>query len=484
MSNRKKALNFLTRVEQFIIPQSNPEIMNQLLLTLGLDKLITGNEEYRFFVQTIRSKAIDLNPLITQIKSDIVKNESVCALLAYIEKNGLIDEAEIENAASTIQLQINLLCLLEAITITMANSNDFAHDMYNHMMKQRGTGATGNPFYNFFFGIPSHATLFERLKLISIDPGLTSIIFHRLMEAKPESQADLNDFVNQNRLSGWNADIELADFDAASTSTLPAMAVNILEAVWEDATGHNKNTSGFLNAQAGLGLIGIMEEREYTTSFKLTETTLPQGTVLASDLSYSLMPVLKVDNSVKKVSQFHIDKEWMNLYNSWNLCFVIANIDPVFVPLKLLIPSVFSAEPSNYKETRVLALFLVANLFMNAQTVNNPLFASNYSFQNGTAILEKWGEINKNHANELLKHFCPKECKEPQALYHQVLGEHPNLNFGLGLLSYFRDSHEFRLTKKTKPSTLNNFSFFSGDITTEDSSEQMNASSNPYVNNA
>ncbi|HAT8666462.1 lpg2382 family Dot/Icm T4SS effector [Legionella pneumophila] len=482
MENKTMALNFLNRIERCLVPQSNPQIMKQLLSALGLDKLTTGNEEYKLFIQTIKKKSIDLNPLISKVKSDILNNDPLWTLLAYIEENELIDDAEIENASSTIQLQVNLLCLLEAITITMANSNDFAHDIYNHMMKQRGKGATGNPFYNFLFGIPSRATLFERLKLISIDPGLTSIIFHRLMGANPETQADLDDFVSQNRLSGWNADIELANFDVASTSTLPAMGVNILEAVWEDATGHNKNTGGILNAQAGLGLIGVMEEQEYTTSFKLTETTLPQGTTLHSDLGYSLIPELKVDNSPKKVSQFHIDKRWMNLYNSWNLCFVIANIDPVFVPLKLLIPSVFSAEPSNYKETRVLTLFLVANLFLNQQTLNNPLFSNNFSFRNGAAIMKKWGEINKNHASELLQQCCAKEYKEPDTLYNSILGEHPHLNFVLKLLSYFQDSHQFRLTKKAQPSTLSDYSFFSGNAASADNSEQLNLASQPSLN--
>ncbi|MFM9185084.1 lpg2382 family Dot/Icm T4SS effector [Legionella pneumophila] len=482
MENKTKALNFLNRIERCLVPQSNPQMMKQLLSALGLDNVTTGNEEYKFFIQTIRKKAIDLKLLIDKIKSDILKNEPLCTLLAYIEENELIDDAEIENASSTIQLQINLLYLLEAITITMANSNDFAHDIYNHMMKQRGKGATGNPFYNFLFGIPSRATLFERLKLISIDPGLTSIIFHRLMGANPETQADLDDFVSQNRLSGWNADIELANFDVASTSTLPAMGVNILEAVWEDATGHNKNTGGILNAQAGLGLIGIMEEQEYTTSFKLAETTLPQGTALHSDLGYSLIPELKVDNSPKKVSQFHIDKRWMNLYNSWNLCFVIANIDPVFVPLKLLIPSVFSAEPSNYKETRVLTLFLVANLFLNQKTLNHPLFSNNFSFRNGATIMKKWGEINKNHASELLQQCCLKEYKEPDALYNSIFGEHPHLNFVLKLVSYFQDSHQFRLTKTAKQTTLSDYSFFSGNAASMDNSEQLHLASQPSLN--
>ncbi|CZI84353.1 Uncharacterised protein [Legionella pneumophila] len=163
----------------------------------------------------------------------------------------------------------------------------------------------------------------------------------------------------------------------------------------------------------------------------------------------------------------------MNLYNSWNLLFVIGNIDSVFVPLKLLMPSVFSAEPSNYKETRVLTLFLVANLFLNQQTLNNPLFSNNFSFRNGAAIMKKWGEINKNHASELLQQCCPEKCKELDDLYNHVLGKNPHLNFGLKLFSYFQDSHQFRLTKKAQPSTSSDYSFFSGNTPSENNSEKM-----------
>lgn len=102
MENKTMALNFLNRIERCLVPQSNPQIMKQLLSALGLDKLTTGNEEYKFFIQTIRKKAIDLNPLIHKIKSDILKNESLCILLAYIEENELIDDAEIKNASFTI----------------------------------------------------------------------------------------------------------------------------------------------------------------------------------------------------------------------------------------------------------------------------------------------------------------------------------------------------------------------------------------------
>ncbi|HAU2069369.1 TPA: symporter, partial [Legionella pneumophila] len=50
MKNKTRALNFLNRIERCIVPQSNPQIMKQLLSALGLDNINTGNEEYKFFI--------------------------------------------------------------------------------------------------------------------------------------------------------------------------------------------------------------------------------------------------------------------------------------------------------------------------------------------------------------------------------------------------------------------------------------------------
>lgn len=473
MEDKSMVMKFIDRVEHVIPHNSDPEIMKEILKAFGFDKLVTGNEEFKSFIQKIKKDPIDLSRLINKVKTDILSKEPLCELLDFIERNDLIKDNEIMTAASTLQVQIHSLCLLEAITITMDNSNDFGNDVYQHIIKRRGRGFTGNPYWNFLFGSPLNTGLFGRLKMISVEPGITSILFHRLMGESPETQADLDDFVNQYGLSGWNADIELARFDTQTTSTVSAMGVNILEASVTDCTGESKNTGGKLNAEAGFGLIDIMEQNAYPTSFKMLDTILPEGTTLEKDLSYSLIPDLKVDNCPKKVSQFHIPWQWRDLYNCWNLRFVIANLDPVLVPLKLLMPTVFSAEPENFKEARVLTLFLLVNLVINEDTRNNPIFANHFSFEHAPAMLLKWGEINKNYANKLLQELCP-ESKETSELYEQALGEHPNLNLASHLLKYIGDPDGFRLGMKPTQHASNTHSFFPRPVNSIEVAEQVN----------
>lgn len=85
--------------------------------------------------------------------------------------------------------------------------------------------------------------------------------------------------------------------------------------------------------------------------------------------SYSILPGLTVSETPKKVMEFNIDAKWRDLYNSWNLLFVITNIDKIFMPIKLLLPTVLAAEPQNYKEVRVISLFTIGSIF--ARKYNN-----------------------------------------------------------------------------------------------------------------
>lgn len=58
MKNKTRALNFLNRIERCIVPQSNPQIMKQLLSALGLDNINTGNEEYKFLSKQLKEKQL------------------------------------------------------------------------------------------------------------------------------------------------------------------------------------------------------------------------------------------------------------------------------------------------------------------------------------------------------------------------------------------------------------------------------------------
>lgn len=85
------------------------------------------------------------------------------------------------------------------------------------------------------------------------------------MKEKLESQSDIEQFISKMGLSWWYADIIVAS-DNELAGTTPAMALNIMEAAWEDSTGDVKHICGKDNAEAGALLIKLMEEYKYSTS--------------------------------------------------------------------------------------------------------------------------------------------------------------------------------------------------------------------------
>ncbi|QBR84126.1 symporter [Legionella israelensis] len=447
MSKQDKAAILFSRIEQYISFKSNPELMNRILSDLNLDSLYTNNKEFNDFLVKAKTEAIDLNPLLSHIKLAILANEPLCSLLAYIQDNNLISDEEIKKASRTLQLQINMLCLFEAIMLTMTNGESFAKEVYDHLIRRSGSYLPGNPLFDFFFGTPLHASLFERLKLISIKPGMLSILFHKSTGDKTETKMDLDSFIEKMHLVGWNRDIDLATEGVASTVTVPAMGVNILEAAWQDLTSSRKDNGGLNNAKAGIGLISIMEEKQYPSHFELRSEILPEGVQSNEKANYELLPDLKVCKVVKKLSQFDVDSQWRDLYSSWNLFFVLSNIDNVFMPIKLLIPTVFSAEPQNYKEVRVMSLFLLGNIFLAENTKNNPFFSSDYNFRHATEIFSQWGKINKNYAEEILHKLCPDSPKEVESVFSHIFGHYPNLNFTRHLLGFGQRPREYNLTQ-------------------------------------
>lgn len=449
--NRRLASQFLSRIEKQILNESNPVTIKRILKELKLDTFSTRDDNFQWFLIKVRNTPTDLTKLIKAVSTNLLNSQPICLLLASIQKDNLISDEEIEKSIDTLNFQINLLCLFEAFTVTMANSQTFAEDVYEHIIKNRGSSASGNPLVNFFQGAPLNAAMFERLKLISIDPGMAWISFHRSMAAKQETEADVKDFIKKYKLSGWNATgIKPAEIGRKSEDSISSMAINILEASWSDLTGSYHQFGGKDNAATGTALIYIMEHKKYLAHFELASTVLPERTRIQENGYYELLPDLLISRHSKKISYFDLTPEWRDLYNSWNLRFVIPNpkLDSIFLPIKLLLPSVFSAESEKYYETRLLSLFLMGNIFLQARVKNNPLFVKQHiNLKNKNQILLLWGKVNEDYAARLLKKYFPESTITPEQIRQYVFRNHPHMNFMYYLTSCAYDLTNFRVTQ-------------------------------------
>ena len=447
--NKYYAKRFLLRVIKHLPEKTNPSIIQQILKDLKIDSFKTQDENFLIFLKKIAEEPISATPLIEAIANGLLKNFTLCRLLDFIERENLISEEELKKMCGVLQAQVNLLCLFEAFAVTMANGYTFNEDIYSFTTKQRYTNNPGNPLCNLLFGTSiSNFSLFKNLKMASVDPAMTNGAFVRSLGgdrdlAQDKIKLKSTQFIKKHRLSLWNTKIAPLPKNHKKKDSVNNVGLNILEAAWEEAP--NSDGSPGNNAFAGAALITLLERMSPENEDLLKELILPEGADLNKDGGYSKLPDLMVNPLAKITSQFYIRKEWMDFYNSWNLLFIMRNLDSWFLPIKLLVPSVLCALPAQYMETRVFVLYLVGNLFHYNKL---RFFPPKVTLANAAKIFEKWGEINREYGDQLLQNFCPDlECTS-RDMYYDIFGSNLNCSLAYHVANFVCNFDNFRITSK------------------------------------
>lgn len=442
---------FLARVSSHLKSVSDPAIMQKIFDDLKIDSFYSREKRFNTFASKITNEPVSLIPIIERFKKGLLDNPALCKLLATIERDSLISDNELEKISPQLQVQLNFLYLFEAVTVTMMNSATFSEDIYRLVVNQRKFSNPGNPVSNLFFASGlNNFSMFKNLKLVSVDPAMTAGAFVRSLgdetniDSKKMAQLE-RAFIKKHGLSLWNTRIHPYALDENSEDSVRAVSLNVMEAMWEE-TVEGRPTD---NVLSGAALIKILEHVRPTNNIAFKNTIIPAGATLLEGDRYDAIPDLAVSSSTKWASEFNLSKDWMDLYNSWDLLFVINKLDSQFLPIKLLIPSVLDAIPEQYMETRVFSLFLIGNLFHQNKL---SMFPPKTSLRNEELILKKWGEINKNFANEVLDSHCPDlEGMSLEDIFTDIFGDHPNLSLMKQLTNYIRQGDNFQITSKSEP---------------------------------
>lgn len=270
----------------------------------------------------LKKESIDLDRLIEAVKEGLLNNPPICELLAFIKREKLISDDELSAMSKQLQIQLNLLCLFEAFAVSMVNSFTLNEDVYCHIKKQRSTAYPGNPIYNFFFGSSrKNFSPFKNLKLISVDPVITAGAFIRSLGSEEFDDETIREkskeFIKKYGLALWNSKIYPPPLGEEHDDSVKNVSLNILEATWEEKNKADGKPGD--NAFAGAVLIRMLEHLRPPYSYSFKNLVLPEGSSLTEDAKYSVLPDLTVNRLAKRVSQFCVNKEWMYLYNSWNL---------------------------------------------------------------------------------------------------------------------------------------------------------------------
>ena len=453
-AQKESAQLFLTKVRHLIRPSTDPAVMRRILQETKLNRFIPRDPHFSAYLAEITQNPQDMTTFLAHMEHHLINHEMICSVLAFIEDNHLILPEELRQAAMTFQLQINLLCLFEAFTFSMCNSPTLAEDVLTHIYSRRNCLYPGNPIYAFLCGVPYKTPTFLRLKIPSIDPAMNSIARYKLLAGQADTRKDADAFIQRHNLAGLNLSCsELFDPAESKTDNVAGMSLNILEAGWQDTiNASSTSTGGIENAQAGCALIGISEELNRTTGLALKTVIAPKHALIGEDGSYSLLPGLKVSTKTQKyLAEFRVPFEWADLYNSWNLHFVIRTFGTNFLPLKLLLPSVLSADQYAFKEARIASLFLFANILANEKAYSNPFFAANVNFSRANAILTEWGKINNKYSHYALHKLCPTLDTTPEKLHHDIFGSHATTNLGKNIWRFFKKGNDYRCTASLRP---------------------------------
>ncbi len=152
------------------------------------------------------------------------------------------------------------------------------------------------------------------------------------------------------------------------------------------------------------------------------EATLADEAHLNLDNAYAGRTLLynqieKIELTDEGLIKQYFTKGWSSLYETWNLAFVLGNLDDLNIILpKLLIPSVIGAHEEDYLYNRGLSLWVTINLNLLHNLHKKESAALPESIKK--PLTQEWGRINKEYAKTVGK--APKRLVLPEIVHTAV----------------------------------------------------------------
>ena len=385
---------------------TNPEVISDLLKDMDLYDFQPSSKAFSDFLEKAKTSPQPLKPLITAIKAGIEENPAINELVAYLVENKMLSKpSELENL-------VHQIYLMEAFTIEMANSYTFTQEIQDFIVKQRESyGITPHHDFSTFFQVwHSTGDVFLAMKAISVDPAITSLRYHG-KEGDELTIQMVNKLFKEKKISLIEKKILLKSLDEKTAQDQGPVGINIYEASVTDAVNGFKD-----NAFVGHVLVKMLESNDIDHEMSVDKVipSLPASEYL--DLLDG------EENTYTKT--FHSD-DWVKLYIAWNLVFVFDNLEDLqVIAPKLLIPSVLSAKPENFMQTRIPSLWLTLHHVVTRSLKGEDKVATT---KKKKQIAEALGRINKKYALKIINESENLDLKEIEKTYQQFF-RFPYLN--------------------------------------------------------
>jgi len=394
--------------------QTNPEIIQGVLKEMKLNDLHTSFLPMKEFLVKATSKPQDFEPLIENIKQAIIHKHP--AIIEFLElallKDWLEKSEHIYRAAHSIYL-------LEHVTAAMCNNYEFFCEVHDHLKgKERLYGIDSRYLVRSFFrALRISHNLFETIKAFSVDPGMTYIRLGR--GSKAITKFTIQDLYVQNKLNYIEFKLLSSLTKKGPMRLFELIKLNIYEAGISEFEHGRK-----INSISAFELNENISVNPPRVVFVKKEV-IPEH---AQDDFYDL--IVRSENLFPSLT---LSQRWASLYTSWNMAFVLGELDNLDIVFpKLLIPSLIDVKSENFFGVRCISLWLTINTFFfrqysGTQHVPGP--------SNKNEMAQAWARINKRYAVGLAKREVNESSQTLMRHYRQFFSR-PIRNF-LRLLKHF-----------------------------------------------
>lgn len=356
-----------------------------LLVSMNLDDFETSYAPMATFFDSITATPQELGPLLGNIAQALAEKHP-----AIIEFAQLALENNWLSQSDAITRSLHVAFILEAMTSAMCNSDTFFKEIFDHLRnKERELGIDSShlirTIWNHWPRTGSFSgSFFATAKAVSLDPAMIYFKLRRELGSAHISKAYIKGLYKKGDISYLEYKLLLPGCRDNACYCSDWLRINIYEA------GITEYNNGFkANAFSAHVLSEDVKKHCRREGFKSGDV-LPDG-----DLSGFYQSILNRNN---QFPSFSFKQEWVSLYLSWNMAFILGELNNLhFLFPKLLIPSVLNAKPENFLGARIISLWLSINsaLFLKlegSERLEGP--------SNRQEMATAWGEINRSYAQK------------------------------------------------------------------------------------
>ncbi|MBF0443215.1 MAG: hypothetical protein HQK54_15000 [Oligoflexales bacterium] len=299
---------------------------------------------------------VPLKPMFDEMREGIITKQPVVAefICAAVNEN-LIPKID-ESGKMAITKTLHHMLILNEMTNAMFKDPALMSDVRDHLYRKREQAGISRELVRSVFDIYGlSGDAFEPAKTKTIDWA-----FDSLMKFREKGT------ISENEIRGRQIGV----------------AVNVMEVMIVD----------------------------YVKGYK-------DNAVASIPLSTNPPETLSVSTDSQRIVRYHLNEEWVALYESWMAAFLTGFGDSLdIIYPKVFIPAVLNASNNDYLFKRVIALWPTINfvLFKRADKIEPSIMPGH------DKLALRWGEINRRHAEDYYRKHNDQELRGVIDLFNPI----------------------------------------------------------------